>query len=332
MSGIFLEAGSNKRQSMDASSMNEDFEPPRKKRVRARLDHLSPSEKLQRRKMKNRIAAQTARDRKRARIDHLEAENRKLREENELLKSQLKTGPSTSTPADGPSVHMVDSGISESSSATSPPLNKAQGQMDYLNIVQAPSAYPHSPGSSTSGAYSASPHPDGGIEHFETMVEASDEDALIDDILRLQDSLCSDPGTGIPIESAELISAPQQKVQGVSYQSRSEENSAGWTSIQLMLLLMISKVHRLYSLRTNCCVNIHSGYSIRAAESSHNLYDYILQTKCIDFRRATEAIISNKNNIRQQRLAALEFVYKYMYYDQLQSRHHRAQGLPIESY
>jgi hypothetical protein len=61
-------------------------------RKRQRLDHLTPEEKLQRRKLKNRVAAQTARDRKKARMDDLEAsvrsfekEVRKLRTENELL-------------------------------------------------------------------------------------------------------------------------------------------------------------------------------------------------------------------------------------------------------
>jgi X box-binding protein 1 len=66
-----------------------DKKPARK---RQRLDHLSPEEKLQRRKLKNRVAAQTARDRKKARMDDLEAavkrserEINKLKAENELL-------------------------------------------------------------------------------------------------------------------------------------------------------------------------------------------------------------------------------------------------------
>lgn len=64
-------------------------------RKRERLTHLSPEEKMWRRKMKNRIAAQTARDRKRAQMDtmevrlaRLESANKKLMQENAQLKAQ----------------------------------------------------------------------------------------------------------------------------------------------------------------------------------------------------------------------------------------------------
>lgn len=59
-------------------------------RKRERLSHLTAEEKLNRRKLKNRVAAQTARDRKKIRTCKLEEAVRKLVAENELLRAENK--------------------------------------------------------------------------------------------------------------------------------------------------------------------------------------------------------------------------------------------------
>uniref|UniRef100_A0A131YKU5 X-box-binding protein 1 n=1 Tax=Rhipicephalus appendiculatus TaxID=34631 RepID=A0A131YKU5_RHIAP len=66
-------------------------------RKRQRLDHLTREEKIMRRKLKNRVAAQSARDRKKARMDELEeqvtrlqADRTALVEENRLLRKRLE--------------------------------------------------------------------------------------------------------------------------------------------------------------------------------------------------------------------------------------------------
>ncbi|KAK7066920.1 X-box-binding protein 1 [Halocaridina rubra] len=61
----------------DDSIMHDATKPPRK---RQRLDHLTIEEKVMRRKLKNRVAAQTARDRKKLRMDQLEAQVAELTE------------------------------------------------------------------------------------------------------------------------------------------------------------------------------------------------------------------------------------------------------------
>lgn len=82
-----------------------------KRGKKRRLDHLSWEEKIQRKKLKNRVAAQTSRDRKKQKMDEMESiigdlqkenttlkgnylslekENRALREKNDSLEQQMK--------------------------------------------------------------------------------------------------------------------------------------------------------------------------------------------------------------------------------------------------
>ncbi|XP_059060696.1 X-box-binding protein 1 [Achroia grisella] len=62
--------------------------PPSRKR---RLDHLTWEEKMQRKKLKNRVAAQTSRDRKKAKMDEMEQRLHEFMEMNKRLASEVES-------------------------------------------------------------------------------------------------------------------------------------------------------------------------------------------------------------------------------------------------
>merc|ERR1712107_926802 len=69
---------------LDIKEENTENEAPARKR--ANLDHLSPEERMMRRKLKNRVAAQTARDKKKAATDSME---KQLADVQALLQESL---------------------------------------------------------------------------------------------------------------------------------------------------------------------------------------------------------------------------------------------------
>lgn len=89
-SGSDLMTGSNSDHDMsdaDTIDSNEN-QGLSQKRKRQRLTHLTPEEKLMRRKLKNRVAAQSARDRKKVKMDELEITCDQLKNENDRLKKE----------------------------------------------------------------------------------------------------------------------------------------------------------------------------------------------------------------------------------------------------
>ncbi|XP_050310869.1 LOW QUALITY PROTEIN: uncharacterized protein LOC126746601 [Anthonomus grandis grandis] len=68
---------------------DQNVEQPQRAKKR-RLDHLSWEEKIQRKKLKNRVAAQTSRDRKKAKVEQMEAAIQQLFTKNETILTECE--------------------------------------------------------------------------------------------------------------------------------------------------------------------------------------------------------------------------------------------------
>lgn len=92
---LFCLANVNAKKVLD-SLEDDDTNGPETGRKRKRLEDFTPQEKMIRRKLKNRVAAQNARDRKKERLEQLETvvsrlekENKELKKSNEELRSNM---------------------------------------------------------------------------------------------------------------------------------------------------------------------------------------------------------------------------------------------------
>ncbi|XP_034105471.2 LOW QUALITY PROTEIN: uncharacterized protein LOC117568754 [Drosophila albomicans] len=83
-------ASSSNNSVADEDTMASNPTAPVKAKKR-RLDHLSWEEKVQRKKLKNRVAAQTSRDRKKARMEEMEYEIKELNEKTEILQNKCES-------------------------------------------------------------------------------------------------------------------------------------------------------------------------------------------------------------------------------------------------
>ncbi|XP_062999741.1 X-box-binding protein 1 isoform X2 [Elgaria multicarinata webbii] len=112
--------------------------PPRK---RQRLAHLSPEEKALRRKLKNRVAAQSARDRKKARMGELERQAVEMEAQMEMLEHpEEEEGDDDDSSSISTSIRVATGSAESAALRLCVPLQQGQAQQSPAVVVVAKAA------------------------------------------------------------------------------------------------------------------------------------------------------------------------------------------------
>jgi len=199
-----------------------DSQPVRK---RANLDHLSPEERLMRRKLKNRVAAQTARDKKKQQTDEMEKLISDLQEEKLKLENDNNRLQATNTQLQIENANLLQ----ENNQLRSRILNPEKTKTEVLELELPPSPVslpPTSPQRRVSIP---------GLEHTSPLLAP----------------ICSPPLQ--PPESAALTYDPQQQEQGCSVPHKapglSSKGLTPWAvecavTMWCVILLMVTAVNQ----------------------------------------------------------------------------------------